>query len=72
MKVITAEAMVESAVEHISFFRGFSFLRRYLISLKGFRCPIDKYEAYQLMASKTGMLLFHRYYRGGNIAQRYD
>lgn len=49
--VITAEAMVESALEHISFLEAFHF-EDIVISLKASDVQLT-YEAYQLMASKT-------------------
>ncbi len=49
--VITAEAMVESALEHISFLEAFHF-EDIVISLKASDIQLT-YEAYRLMASKT-------------------
>jgi len=49
--VIPAEAMVESALEHISFLEAFHF-EDIVISLKASDVQLT-YEAYQLMASKT-------------------
>ena len=48
---VTAEAMVESALEHISFLESFHF-EDIVISLKASDVQLT-YEAYRLMASKT-------------------